>query len=142
MDTVWLDAMVGYAAVAVELELAEAAEQLLDILGPYHDQVPCEGVTSWEPVSMYLGGLSSVLGHHDEAERYFREADELNTRGGMQFAEAKTNLWWARALLSHLGEGDAERAKELLEQARSKGRELGYPLVEQRAHEAIRRLKS
>jgi class 3 adenylate cyclase len=133
MDTVWLDGILSYATVAVELKAREAAEQLLAMLAPYHDQVPCEGVASREPVAVFLGGLATVVGRYNDAERYFREADELNVRGNLRFSEAETNLWWARMLLLRRGEGDAERALDLLEHARSVASAHGYALIEERA---------
>lgn len=50
------------------------------------------------PVAALLGGLATVIGRFEEAESYFGEAAELNTRGEMQFAEAYTNLLWGRML--------------------------------------------
>ncbi len=88
---------------------------------------------------MYLGGITSVLGRYDDSERYFQEADQLNIRGTMQYAEAQTNLWWGRMLLARDGAGDAERASHLLECARAAGRERGYCLVEGQAAALQRR---
>jgi class 3 adenylate cyclase/tetratricopeptide (TPR) repeat protein len=133
MDSTWFDGIISYASVAVQLHLPERTEELLLLLAPYHDQVPCQGVTSREPIAMYLGGLATVLGRYDEAERYFTEANELNARGEMQYAQAQTHLWWARMLLAKSGHGDAERANVLLDRARSAASTRGYPLVDRRA---------
>jgi class 3 adenylate cyclase len=137
-DTVWLDGIVSYAMVAVELRATGPAEQLIALLAPYHDQVPCEGVATREPVAMFLGGLATVLGSYDDAERYFHEADQLNVRGRMSFAQAETNLWWARMLLLRRGEGDAERATYRLERARFEAGTRGYPTIEAQAAELLR----
>jgi tetratricopeptide (TPR) repeat protein len=133
LDSTWIDSLISYATVAVELQLPERAEQLFALLAPYHDQVPCQGVTSREPVAMYLGGLATVSGGYDDANRYFQEAHELNLRGAMHYAEAQDNLWWARMLQERNGAGDAERAARLLEKARSASRERGYPHIESQA---------
>ncbi|HEY6428790.1 MAG TPA: hypothetical protein VIX84_16325, partial [Acidimicrobiales bacterium] len=79
-----------------------------------------------------------VLGRYDEAERYFEEADELNRRGAMRYAEALTNMWWGRVLVARGGVSDGERADRLLENARRQGKEHGYTLVESRAATAQR----
>jgi class 3 adenylate cyclase len=139
MDTVWLDGILCYATVAVELQERGAAEQLLALLAPYHDQVPCEGVVTREPIAVFLGGLATVVGRYDDAERYFHEADELSARGGMSFAQAETHLWWGHMLLLRGGEGDADRARDLLERARAVARTHGYPLIENRATDLLPR---
>ncbi len=74
MDSTWFDGIISYASVAVQLHLPERAEELFALLAAYHDQVPCQGVTSREPIAMYLGGFATVLGQYDDAERYFTEA--------------------------------------------------------------------
>jgi hypothetical protein len=125
--------MISYASVAAQLHLADVAERLIALLGPYHEQVPCQGVTSREPIAIYVGGLAGVLGRFDEAEHYFGEAAELSIRGGMRYAEAQNNLWWARMLLEHDARGDAERASGLLVRAREAAAARGYGLVEARA---------
>jgi class 3 adenylate cyclase len=138
LDTVWLDGVISYAAVAVELGLPSPAAQLLAVLAPYHDQVPCQGVLTREPVAMYLGGLTTVLGRHDEAERYFHEARDLTVRGGMRFAAAETDLWWARMRLSRRRNGDAERASDMLNRLRTAAAAHGYAHLEQQASDALR----
>jgi tetratricopeptide (TPR) repeat protein len=138
-DSVWFDGICCYASIAVQLQLRERCEELFALLAPYHDQVVCQGVVSREPVAMYLGGLAGVLERYDDAERYFVEADELNKRGRMRYAEAQTNLWWGRMLMESAESGDLERADALLERARSAGREYGYALIESRASAAQRR---
>jgi class 3 adenylate cyclase/tetratricopeptide (TPR) repeat protein len=139
MNTVWLDGVIAYSSVAIELQAREAAQQLLALLTPYHDHVPCEGVVTREPVAVFLGGLATVVGRYDDAERYFDEADELNARGGMSFAQAENDLWRARLLLLRQREGDAERARDLLERARSAASTHGYALIEQRATNLLSR---
>ena len=130
--------MICYASIAVQLQLPEHCEELFALLTPYHGQVTFQGVTSREPVAMYLGGMAGVLGRYDEAERYFVEADDLNKRGAMRYAEAQTNLWWGRTLLAWGGSGDKERAGRLFERARAVADERGYALVESRATAAQR----
>jgi hypothetical protein len=132
-DTAWLDAMANYAKTAIELQAAGPAVFLMAVLEPFHDQIPFEGLLSQEPVATHLGGLAAMLGLHDRAEAYLEEAAALNARGGMRFAEAYTNLLWGRMLRTRGGPGDAERARALLEQARSSAATRGYAMVERRA---------
>ena len=136
----WLDSMICYASIAVQLHLRERCGELFALLAPYHDQVPRQGVVTREPVAMYLGGLAGVLGHYDEAERYFVEADDLNKRGAMRYAEAQTNLWWGRTLQARGGSGDVERARDLFDAARTIAVDRGYALVERRVAEELSKL--
>jgi tetratricopeptide (TPR) repeat protein len=137
-DSTWFDCIICYASIAVQLNLREYCEELFALLAPYDDQVPCQGVTSREPVAMYLGGMAGVLERFDAAEHYFEEADELNRRGAMRYAEAQTNLWWGRMLLARAGSAHVERADRLLERARAAAREHGYQLIESRVVAAQR----
>jgi KaiC/GvpD/RAD55 family RecA-like ATPase len=133
MDSAWLDGIISYASVATQLRLPERAEQLRGLLASYDDQVPCQGVTTREPIAMYLAGLEGVLGRYAEAERHFEKAAELCVRGEMHYAEAQNNLWWARMLADRAGTDDVERANRLADRASAVARAYGYPLVQARA---------
>ena len=139
-DTAWSTGIVRYARVAIELEIGDHAGGLFELLAPFHDQVPHNGLTPTEPVAMYLGGLATVLGRYDDAEGYFAEAHDLNTRGGMRFAEAHNNLLWGRMLRTRGGPGDADRARALLTQARNSAATQGYASVERRSTAALSEL--
>jgi hypothetical protein len=129
-DTAWSAGIVRYARVAIELEMPGHAGRLLELLAPFHDQLPHNRLTPSEPVAMYLGGLTALLGRYDDAEGYFAEAAHLNTRGGMHFAEA--NLLWGRMLRTRGGPGDVDRARALLILARNRAATQGYASVERR----------
>lgn len=132
-DIGWFDAAVSYARVAIELRLADHASALFDLLAPFHNQVPNTSILILEPVATFLGGLGGVLRRYEEAEAFFQEAQELNTRGEMPFADASTKVLWGR-MLSERGEpGDAERARAMLIEARDIASRRGYAAVERRA---------
>ncbi len=137
LDAAWMDAVTNYSRAAIDLQAREPAEELLRALAPYHDQVPFTGLIPQPPVATHLGGLASVLGRYDEAEAYFAEATDLNTRGEMKFAESYTQLLWGRMLAARNGLGDVSGARQLLEQARSTAATKGYAMVERSATEAL-----
>jgi tetratricopeptide (TPR) repeat protein len=139
-DNTWMDGMVNFARVAIGLALGEHSGKLLELLGPYSDQVPEDGLIPLEPVSMFLGGLATVLGRYDDAERYFEEAAELNERGQMMFAEAHTNMLWGRMLRQRGHPGDADRSRTLLEQARTNAAGQDYARIERQAAEELSKL--
>ncbi len=132
-DTTWFTVVITYARVAIELGLDDHAAALFERLAPFHDQVPNNGTIPHEPVAMFLGALTTVLGRYEEAESYFAEAQELNIRGRLAFAEASTNMYWGRMLRKRGGPGDAERARTLLTESRDIAAARGYASVERRA---------
>ena len=139
-DIGWFDGMVNYARVVIELRLRAHCEPLIKLLAPFRDQVPHNGLIPQPPVATFLGGLATVVDRFEEAESYFEEAAELNTRGEMKFAEAYTNMLWGRMLRTRNGPGDADRARELLEQARESAAARGYAMVERQANAELSKL--
>jgi class 3 adenylate cyclase len=130
----WMDGILAYCAVAIELAVPDAAEQLLALVDPIRDQIPSFGMIAREPVATFAGGLASVLGRYDQAEEYFEIAADLADRGGMKFAEAQTDLLRGRMLVAR---GEDARGRQLLERARSRAATGGYAMVERRAAAAL-----
>jgi DNA-binding SARP family transcriptional activator/tetratricopeptide (TPR) repeat protein len=60
--------LLGYAALAVELEDHDAADALLPEVAELEETVSFNGVTGQGPVAAYTGMLLSLLGRHAEAE--------------------------------------------------------------------------
>jgi tetratricopeptide (TPR) repeat protein len=132
-DVVWIFAVAAYADVATELRADAPARLLLDLLGPFDDQVLFIGATAGCPVAYYCGSLESVLGRYEEADTHFAQAAELNARGQMEFAAAATHLRWGRMLRARGGPGDLERARYLLAQAHDAAASRGYVSIARRA---------
>jgi DNA-binding SARP family transcriptional activator len=139
-DVAWLEGIINYATVVIELHLAAPAEQLTELLAPFRHQIPHNTLIPHSPVATFLGGLASVLGRYEEGESYFTEAAELSRRGEMKFAEAHTNMLWGRMLRTRNDPGDAERARSLLEHARDRAATRGYGTVERHATAELSRL--
>ena len=133
---IWLSGMVYYASAAIELDDPSSSEQLLQLLIPYRAQTAMDGTCVMGPVAGYLGGLAGVLGRLDEAEDFFGDAEVLNVRGRMRFAQALNHLWWGRMLVRH--GRDAERGRLLLQGAQAVAAERGYASLEERAAVALR----
>ena len=140
-DANWLDTLICYTEVAMELQPTASVERLLELLEPYANQIPYESVIAFPPVAFYLGGLAAALGRYDEADAYFVQTADLNTRGQMKYAEARTQLAHGRMLMRRGDAGDVSRASELLELARSAAVDFGYAMVEQRAVGELATLK-
>lgn len=137
VDTAWLDAIVVYARVVVELRLAEPAAQLFDLLKPYHTQIPYQGLTLHEPVAVDLGALAWVLERYEDAESYFAEASSFIQEGRMGYADARLHLELGRMLARRGRSDDLDRARQLLQSARATGASKGYTAVERRAEAAL-----
>ena len=92
-----MTSVIGYAVLAIELEDADAAAQLL----PDHRAVrgPCafNGVTSQGPIAAYVGKLASLVGEHDVAEDHLRGALETATAFGWPYHRATTLFALAQA---------------------------------------------
>jgi hypothetical protein len=125
--------MVLYARVVIELELADFAERLIELLDPCRDQMLHDGYVSLPPVATFLGGLAAVIGRYDDAESYFAQAADLTVRGEMHYAKAFNDMLWGRMMRRRGGPGDADRARDLLSQAQQSAVARGYVLVERRA---------
>jgi class 3 adenylate cyclase/tetratricopeptide (TPR) repeat protein len=134
MDVVWLSAMTMYADVAAHLRATEAAATLESLLEPFAGLMAWNGAGVWGSVSSALGRLSAVLGRHEQADSRFAAGAEALERLGAPLFLGRTRLWWAESLLER---NETARARELLEQAASAGRDFGSPPLERRAEELL-----
>ena len=137
LDAAYLAALADYAEGAVECRDPLVAEPLFDRLVPWADLFACNGTTAEGPVTHYLGGLATVLGHYDEADAYFTRAAAFSERCGGKFLGARTHLWWGRMLAERNGPGDTDKARELLVDSRDTAAANGYANVERRAAAAL-----
>ena len=115
------------------LRRASAAEELYDLLRPYHLMIATGQAVWFGPVAYDLGCLASSLGRYTEADAHFVQAVEMHERIGVRGVLAHTYLDWGRMLLSRSQTGDTDRARELLGQAVAAARGLGLSNVEGRA---------
>ena len=90
------------------------------------------------PVSLFLGGLASVLRRYDEADAYFTQSAQSSDRADAKYFAARTNLWWGIMLADRRDPGDVQKARDLLTKAHSSAVSNGYGTLEQRATTALR----
>ena len=134
LDNSWLVVVVDHAEVAIECRLAYHARPLRAMLLPFADMMAATGTTSQGPVCQYLAGLASVLSLHDEAERFFAQAEAFNRRTNGSFSAARTALWWGRAAADR---GNVAAARDRLTVAQTLALEHGYAMVARRAEAAL-----
>jgi hypothetical protein len=140
LDLLWLVGMVGWAEVAIACQDPQYAQPIFDLLAPWAGQLSFIDLSTDGPVSLYLGGLSAVLGRYLEADAYFAQSAEFCERVGAASFAAQTDLWWGRMLAARDAPGDAERASEFFSRARTRALAHGYGAIEHDAAEALRHL--
>jgi hypothetical protein len=140
LDFLWLVGMVGWAEVAIACRDPEYAEPIFDRLAPWADQLPYIDLSTEGPVSLYLGGLSAVLGRYIEADAYFARSADFCERADANCFAAQTDLWWGRMLVERNSPGDIERARRLFSRAHASAVAHGYGGIEHDAAEALRHL--
>ena len=137
LDQIWLTGMVDYAEAAIECNNPRFAQPLFDLLAPWAGLLPATGASALAPVSLYLGGLASVLGRYDEAEAFFAQSAEMSERIGAKFFAARTDLLLGRMLMSRREAGDADRARAVLARARDAATTQKYANVQKLAEQEL-----
>jgi hypothetical protein len=117
-DNIWMTSVIDYAVLAVELNDADAAAQLLPVIEPYTGEVAFNGITSQGPIAAYVGKLASLLGRHDLAEDHLRSALATAKAFGWTYHRATTLFALAQGRHRRLGELDAEGRLWLSEAAK------------------------
>ena len=125
VDNIWTTCIIGYAILAIELDHAEAAAQLLPLIEPLANDVAFNGVTSQGPIAAYVGKLESLLGRHDDAEEHLRDALDIAAAFGWQYHRATTLFALAQARCRRLDRLDAE-GRAWLGEASELCRTLGF----------------
>jgi DNA-binding SARP family transcriptional activator len=133
LDVTWMNAVVSCAAVCTYLADEARARVLFGLLVPYASQIVFTAGGSLGAVAHYLALLATTFGDFDEAERRFVVAATTHQRIGAPNWLARTQLEWARMLLTRRRPGDEERARDLLGQAVATARDRGLNNIERRA---------
>ena len=140
-DVTWLTTMVSYSDAAIQCGDPRYAAPLFDRLAPWGDLWSTTmGPTVEGPVSLFLGGLASVLRRYDQADAYFAQSAASSERADAKYFGARTNLLWGKMLADRRGTGDIEKAQDLLTKAHLSGAANGYGTVARRAETALQLL--
>jgi hypothetical protein len=126
LDAEWLFTIGMLAGPCAVLEDRGASEWLYSLLLPFerlYAHAPVESV--FGAVAWSLGVLATTMGSYDDAERHFAVAIEVEEamRAPPWRAHAQHDL--ATMLLMRGGDGDDERARGLLDEARTTYGDLG-----------------
>ncbi len=109
---------------AVTADAHQHAPVLRRLLQPYAGQmaVYASGVYVISSIDRLLAGLAALDGDHAESDRLFAAAFAQEQALSAPPLVARTQHWWARALIRR---GEPERAPALIESARATASELG-----------------
>ena len=134
-DAQRLIALALLADAAAVLGDGERATELFDLLAPYDGLNLVAGrAASYEgPVAGILGRLARTAGRPAEAEARLETAIDHCARMGERPFKATYRYELAGLLLDRGGEGDRERALDLLGRAIDTAREVGMPVLVERA---------
>jgi tetratricopeptide (TPR) repeat protein len=138
-DSSWLPALSRAAESCARLSVEAEAPGLYELLSPYKDRVVISGRVAnlcIGPMARQLGMLAAALGRSDEAEAHFERALELGLAVGERPFRAHAQFDYASMLLARGGDGDRERAAELLEPALETAEELGLAALAAKARSA------
>ena len=134
-DCMWAGTLALLSRSVCRLGAVEHARPLYDLLAPVAER-NClwgSGFIVFGPVSRFLGMLATAFDEPDRAILHLEDALERSTalRSPPLVARVRTDL--ARALLRRGADGDEERARPLLDQARSAAAGLGMPALHEEA---------
>ncbi|MCA1841989.1 MAG: hypothetical protein LC792_02120, partial [Actinobacteria bacterium] len=132
-DCDWAACLAAYAYVSSHLGDRHTAEVLYARLRPASGLLADAVAFALGAMDHHLATLAATLSRFEDAERHFAAAAETHRRIPARSWLARTQLEWARMLLTRRGPGDDERARERLGQALATAQELGLPNVERDA---------
>lgn len=127
LGATWMGAMLALGEVARIADEPSVARCLYERLLPYADRICVISLSLSEfgPVSRGLGVLATLGRDFSAAEDHFEHALDVSHRIGAPAHLARTSVDCARMLLARGGEGDATRARELVDAARTTATDLG-----------------
>jgi DNA-binding SARP family transcriptional activator len=136
-DITWLPAMSAAADVARALNDRDAATVIAAALEPWRDQYVYTAVTCRGSIERALGVALAAAGRPAEASDAFARASERHAAVAAPIELARTQVDWARTIMSPGAPGDRERARTLLHEAAATARELRLPTIERDARRAL-----
>ena len=136
LDAQWIVSFALLAETAAFLGDVERAELLYEELAPYDgiNVIAGRAAASNGPVARELALLAETMGRVDDAQRHYDDALKMTERMGDRPFGAKTRFELARLLLKRDGEGDRDRALDLLRDAVETAQEIG---MEELVREAL-----
>ncbi|MGH9263880.1 MAG: BTAD domain-containing putative transcriptional regulator [Acidimicrobiales bacterium] len=134
----WLAGMAMLAQVAARLGDARRASVLLPLLAPFARRNVVTGDRQcWGSAAYYLGLLARTTGDLTEAERWFEQALDHNSRMGARPWAAHTRCDLGALLLTRGGPDDEVRGEALVRAALETARQLGMTRLVRKAESVL-----
>ena len=133
-DLLWAYGLSTYAEVAIQLDHRGAAALLYEQLEPFDGYLTFVGTACEGPIAHYLGGLATVLGRFEEAERHLATAAELADVAGSPFYRARTLIEQGRLAARR---EDRAKAQLRLTEGRDLAERWGFAGEERRAERLL-----
>ncbi len=128
----WLPHICGAAEAVSFIDDRDRCQVLYELLAP-HAHLPvfigAHNSAALGSCARFVGRLAFVVDRLEDAARSFEQALVDNTRWGMRPSVARTQMDYARMLRKRGADGDAARARTLLEAALATAREIGMAKV-------------
>lgn len=138
----WTTAMTCWAEAAQRTGHRRAAEVLAARLQPHGHVIVTSTLTVAPSIAHFLGGLAHVLGHLDEGDRWYAEADAIHRTMGSPLLIAYSDAGWAAVLADRDRPGDRDRAVALAQRAYEVAASGGYGSIAADARRALERLRA
>lgn len=138
MDVTWLTGMVAYALAAVETGHRGLAARLLDALSTFEGQWHYSDLAASGPLDRTLGGLATIVGRLDDAERYLESAAEAIIDVDSALLSSWNDLYLGRLLLARGADDDRDTARATLDRARKLASAQGFLGIATRAERVLR----
>ena len=126
-DSLYQTCLTYLAEVCYELQDAESADVLYDLLLPYSKLTVVVGnaIVALGATSRFLGQLATTLARWDDAEIHFQRALRMDEKMNAAPWVAHTQYQYAGMLLRQGKREDAERANQLIDKALDTAQKLG-----------------
>jgi class 3 adenylate cyclase/DNA-binding CsgD family transcriptional regulator len=122
----YLTCLVYVIDACFELNDTDRAAALYQRLVPYSGQMlPHATAVCYGPADMYLGMLSSLMNHLDEAQELFGKATALCEQSAPNMWQPHIKFRHAQVLKRHNFSGGRSKFNELIEQARATAQSMG-----------------
>lgn len=129
LTPLWLITMSLFASLCIELDDADAAPILYDLLEPWRGRANATVVSINGLVTESLAGLALAAGRLDQAASDCAEALDQARRCGATLSEVRSRLTWARLALRRDAPGDLEVAIREIDGVRHDAARLGLGTV-------------
>jgi hypothetical protein len=127
-ESPWPLMLIGsLALVSIELDDAELAAGIAEVLVPFSDGWLHSYACLLAPAAWSLGIALSAAGDHDAAVTELEHALGKTEQWGLDEHTARLHMDLARVMRRRNGDGDAARAAALLAQARSEAEAVAAP---------------